>query len=79
MRHIALSIVVLAGAIMAAAGTIAEASPDARRYNNLDTIGLFVVGIALAYLTFDLWMSTSYADAPETSSKRLGGESPKVV
>lgn len=79
MRPIALSIVVLAGAIMAAAGTIAESLPDARRYNNTDTIGLLIVGAALAFLVFDLWMSTSYVDAPESSPNRAANDSHKAV
>jgi membrane-bound ClpP family serine protease len=43
MRLMAISLLVLAGAVMAAAGTIAEALPDARYFNDLDIWGLILV------------------------------------
>ncbi len=43
MKVIAASIVVFSGAIMASAGTLAEAMPDARRRSVVDEWGLCVV------------------------------------
>jgi energy-converting hydrogenase Eha subunit E len=47
MRLIAISIVVLAGAIMAVGGTIAEAMPGVKQYNIVDGCGLAVVAIGV--------------------------------
>jgi ABC-type enterobactin transport system permease subunit len=56
MRLIAISVVVLAGAVMAAAGTIAEAMPpDAKRYCVVDEWGLFLVAGGLLLFAADLW------------------------
>jgi hypothetical protein len=55
MRLIALSIVILAGAVMASAGVIAEALPGARRYNYLDVYGLLLVGFACILLVAEWW------------------------
>ena len=51
MRHLSLSICALAGAIMASAGTLAESSAGARRFNELDSWGMFLaVAFSLATL-----------------------------
>jgi hypothetical protein len=49
MRAMAISIVVLAGAIMAAAGTVAESLPGSRRLSDVDEwgLGFAVVGALL--------------------------------
>jgi len=47
MRLIAISIIVFAGSIMAAAGTLAESMPDAKRYSIVDECGLAVVAIGI--------------------------------
>jgi len=47
MRLIAISIIVFAGSVMAAAGTLAESMPDAKRYSIVDECGLAVVAIGI--------------------------------
>jgi len=54
MRLIAISIVVFAGSVMAAAGTIAESMPDTKRYNSVDEWGLVVVGVGILLLVIEL-------------------------
>jgi hypothetical protein len=55
MRPIAISIVVFAGAVMAAAGTLAEAMPDAKRYNIVDGFGIGVVVVGGLLLVAELF------------------------
>ena len=51
---IAISLVVIAGALMAAAGTLAEAMPDARRYSVVDGWGLAVVAVGIVLFVLEL-------------------------
>ena len=44
MKHLSLSLCALAGAIMAAAGTLAESAEGARKTNELDAFGVFFAG-----------------------------------
>jgi hypothetical protein len=55
MRLIALSIVILAGALMAAAGTIADALPNTRQYSQLPLFGLLLVGVAGVMFVIEWW------------------------
>jgi hypothetical protein len=55
MRMIALSIVILAGTIMASAGVIANALPSVRYYNDLPLPGLLLAGIATIMLIIEWW------------------------
>jgi hypothetical protein len=55
MRLVALSIVILAGALMAGAGVIADALPAARQHNSLEACGLVVVGIAILLFVIEWW------------------------
>lgn len=50
MNRIAIAIVILAGSLMAAAGTIAESLPNARRFSIVDEAGLLVVAIGMLML-----------------------------
>lgn len=79
MRSIAFSIVILAGAIMAAAGTIAEALPGVRRVNDLDTYGLLVVVAGFVFLVIDVRKSWSASSAAETASNRRAHDSSHVA
>ena len=54
MRLIAISVVVIAGAVMAAAGTLAESMPDARRYSVVDGWGLAVVAVGMLLFIVEL-------------------------
>jgi hypothetical protein len=72
------SLVILAGAIMAAAGVIAESLSEAGRYNQLDVFGLLVVGVGLALLMVDLRKAWS-ADARERSASRVARDSTPVA
>ncbi len=47
MKLIAISLIVLAGAIMAAAGTLAESMPDVKRWSIVDECGLAVVAVGI--------------------------------
>lgn len=55
MRLIALSIVILAGSLMAAAGAIADALPGARQYSQLPLFGLLLVGAAGVMFVIEWW------------------------
>ena len=57
MRAIAFSIMVLSGAIMAAAGTIAESLPSARRFSVIDEwgIGIAVAGVVMLLAELFNW------------------------
>ena len=55
MRLISLSIIILAGAIMASAGTVADALPAARQYSQLPICGLLLVGIAGVMFVVEWW------------------------
>ena len=54
MRLTSLSIVVLAGAVMASAGAIAENLSSTRRINYLDVHGLLLVWLAFILLVVEL-------------------------
>ncbi len=59
MRLIALSIVILAGAVMASAGAIADALPSARQYSQLPVYGLVLVGAASILFAIEWWSGLS--------------------
>jgi hypothetical protein len=63
MRLIALSIVVLSGALMAGAGVLAEALPDARRYNSLELFGLLLCAFGCVLLVVEWWSGLRWAQA----------------
>jgi hypothetical protein len=73
MRFIAISVVVMAGAVMAAAGTLAEAMPDARRYSDVDEWGLAVIAGGLLLLVRELWHARQerVADAAGRRKERI--------
>ena len=54
MRLIAISIIVIAGSIMAAAGTLAESMPEAKRFSVVDEWGLVVVVIGIILFVVEL-------------------------
>lgn len=54
MRLIAISIIVFAGFLMAAAGTLAESMPDAKRYSIVDECGLAVVAVGILLFVGEL-------------------------
>ena len=64
MRLIAISIVVFAGALMAAIGTLAESMLSARRFSIVDEWGLAVVAVGILLLVFELspWKPRSRQD-----------------
>ena len=56
MRLIALSIIVLAGALMAGAGVIAENLPNTHWRNELDVFGLLLIGFACLLFTVEWFL-----------------------
>jgi hypothetical protein len=73
MRLIALSIVILAGAVMASAGVIADALPAMRQYNSLEICGLALVAIASLLFIVEWWpvpSSVKSAGVPLASKAR---------
>jgi len=59
MRLLAISIVVLAGALAAGVGVMAESLPSARRFNSLDDFGMIVAGIGLVVFGIEWWTTRS--------------------
>lgn len=59
MRLLAISIVVLAGALAAGIGVIAESLPSARRVNDLDDCGMIVAGFGLVVFGIEWWTTRS--------------------
>ena len=55
MRLIALSIVIMAGAIMASAGAIADGMPNTHVYSQLPTFGVLLVVGASALFVIEWW------------------------
>jgi hypothetical protein len=74
MRPIAISIVVLAGAIMAAAGTVAEALPNAKRFSIVDEWGLGVVAVGSLLLIAELlnWRPFHATNSQHGVESRVG-------
>jgi len=56
---IALSIVILAGAVMASAGVIADALPSTRQYSQLPIYGLLLAGAASVLFAIEWWSGHS--------------------
>ena len=56
MRPISLSIIVMAGALMASVGAIAEALPGTRISNNLQAWGIVLIAFSMALYVID-WRS----------------------
>ena len=54
MRLIAFSIIVFTGSVMAAAGTLAESMPEAKRYSVVDEWGLAVVVAGILLFVVEL-------------------------
>ncbi len=54
MKFIAISLIVLAGAIMAAAGTLAESMPAVKRWSIVDDCGLGVVAVGIVLFVMQL-------------------------
>jgi TRAP-type C4-dicarboxylate transport system permease large subunit len=75
MKLIAISILVLAGAIMAAAGTIAESMPDAKRFSVVDEWGIGVVVIGGLLLITELFQWRPFS-ASSTSTSRVTADMP---
>ena len=53
MRMIAISIAIMAGAVMAGAGAIAEGSPNSRRLTDVDEIGMTLAGLSFLLLVIE--------------------------
>ncbi len=78
MRLIALSIIVFAGSVMAAAGTLAESVPDARRYSIVDECGLAVVAVGILLFVGELspWRPKGLVGV---EGETVGASSPPVI
>ena len=78
MRLIAISIIEFAGSVMAAAGTLAESMPDAKRYNIVDECGLAVVAVGILFFVGELspWRPKGLV---EVGGKTVGATSPPVI
>ncbi len=61
MRMIGISIAMMAGAIMAAAGAIAEGLPNSRRLTDVDEVGMIVAGLSFALLVIEFLRGLSKA------------------
>lgn len=59
MRLLAISVIVIAGALAACTGVIAESLPSARRINALDDYGMVVAGIGLVLFAVEWWTTRS--------------------
>jgi hypothetical protein len=72
MRFIAISVVVLAGAVMAAPGTLAEVMPDGG-YSVVDEWGLAVVAVGQLLLVRELWQvrQEAVAEAARRRKERI--------
>lgn len=58
MKTFALSICALSGALMASAGTVAEQMDHARRFNNLDSVGMTIAILASLATLYHAFKST---------------------
>ena len=63
MRLLAVSVVVLAGVVMAAAGVVAENLPSTRTRNNLEEFGLALTGLACVLFVLE-WLAGRRAGGP---------------
>jgi hypothetical protein len=73
MRLIALSIVILAGAVMASAGVIADALPNARQFSQLPVCGLLLVGAGCVLFAIEWWSGRSRdTGAPSDTALPVG-------
>ncbi len=61
MRMIAISIAMMAGAVMAAAGAIAEGMPNSRRLTDVDEVGMVIAGLSFALLVIEFVRGLSRA------------------
>lgn len=74
MRTIALSMIVMSGAVMAAAGTLAEAM-NTYRYNDMDNWGIIVVLAGIGLLACDLFHWGPFSQS-ETTTDRESDQRP---
>ena len=65
MRLLAVSIVILAGVVMATGGVIAENLPGTRTRNDLDLFGLLLTGFGCVLFTLEWLAGWSVRDGAE--------------
>ena len=61
MRMIAISIAIMAGAVMAGAGAIAEGSPNSPRLTDVDEVGTALAGFSFLLLVIEFIVGLSRA------------------
>jgi len=78
MRLFANSIIVFAGSVMAAAGTLAESMPDAKRYSIVDECGLAVVAVGILLFVGEMspWRPKGLVGV---GSETVSASSPSVI
>ncbi len=65
MRMIAISIAMMAGAVMAAAGAIAEGVPKIHRLTQIDQLGMIIAGLSFVLLVIEFVRGLSRTRAEE--------------
>jgi hypothetical protein len=79
MRLIGLSILVLSGALMASAGTIANSLPGVARYNDLPLYGLLLAGVATVMFIIEWWPISNAPSRALSSGKPREDQTTKAV
>jgi ABC-type branched-subunit amino acid transport system permease subunit len=57
MRPISLSMIVMAGALMASVGAVAESFPASRFRNDLQAWGIALIVFSMVLYVIDMWLS----------------------
>jgi len=61
MRMIAISIAMVAGAIMTLAGAVAEGGVNPRRFSDIDEMGMILAGLSFVLLVIEFFRDSSRA------------------
>ena len=70
MRALAVSVVVLAGAVMAVGGAIAEALPSSGRLSYVDETGLVIAAVGVVMLILEMLATASRESDRAESARR---------